>query len=203
MKTPTPGRGRVIALSTGLLAFFVLAGAVLSVEDVFTKLLPAASAEDSLRVTEIMYHPHGDRDSEFIELLNTGSETIDLTGVRFRRGIGFSFRDSHVQTLDPGERVLLVKDRGAFSKRNDTLSAGIGGEYSGRLSNDGEILELASGDDTCILRFAYKDSWYRSTDGDGHSLIIRDPYLPVGSWSEKEAWLPSSMKGGTPGREDG
>jgi hypothetical protein len=203
MRTSIQGRGRVLALSTGLLAFLVLTAAVLSVDDVVTRLRPAASAKDFLRVTEIMYHPKGERDSEFIELQNIGSGTMDLTGVRFRRGIGFSFQDSQVQMLDPGERVLLVKDRGVFSRRHGTLSAGIGGEYSGRLSNEGETLELTSGDGTCILRFAYNDTWYPSTDGNGHSLIIRDPHLPAGSWSEKEAWRPSSGKGGTPGRGDG
>src|SRR5690606_29261802 len=41
---------------------------------------------DYLRITEIMYHPEGDTDAEWIELTNTGSLPLDLGGVRFVEG---------------------------------------------------------------------------------------------------------------------
>src|SRR5690606_22138427 len=53
-------------------------------------------AQQQLRITEIMYHPAdgGDRDAEeyeFIELRNTGTEPLDLSGISFVDGIAFTF----------------------------------------------------------------------------------------------------------------
>ncbi|MBN1123631.1 MAG: lamin tail domain-containing protein, partial [Sedimentisphaerales bacterium] len=46
---------------------------------------------DNLRISEVMYHPAGDPNNEFIELQNIGEVTIDLSLVRFTDGIDFVF----------------------------------------------------------------------------------------------------------------
>ncbi|MBP8305396.1 MAG: CotH kinase family protein, partial [Phycisphaerae bacterium] len=74
---------------------------------------------ESLRVTEIMYHPldtgdPGDANAEYIELANVGSEAVNLNLVRFTEGIGFTFGD---MSLQPGRCVLVVKDLGVFTAR--------------------------------------------------------------------------------------
>ena len=163
----------------------------------------AAPPEDFLRVTEIMYHPEGNRHFEFIELQNTGPRVINLSEVVLRGGIEFSFQDSHVTTLGPGEYVILVKDRALAAKQYSTEDLRIGGEYSGRLSNGGESIVLAHGEvASCFFRLAYDDAWYPSTNGAGHSLVIRNPDLPKESWRKKENWRPSSLMGGSPGADD-
>ena len=43
---------------------------------------------------------------EWIELKNVGPGPLDLTPVRFTKGIDFDFAGSAVTTLEPGERVL-------------------------------------------------------------------------------------------------
>ncbi len=66
-----------------------------------------------LRVTELMYHPpspptpgiYTDEDYEFIELMNIGTETLDLSGVKSTEGIAFDFSGSgqtqeHVTLID-------------------------------------------------------------------------------------------------------
>ena len=45
---------------------------------------------ESLRISELMYHPK-DPNTEFIELTNVGTETINLALVRFSQGIDFTF----------------------------------------------------------------------------------------------------------------
>ncbi|MBN1806868.1 MAG: lamin tail domain-containing protein, partial [Sedimentisphaerales bacterium] len=45
---------------------------------------------ESLRVTEIMYNPD-DSDTEYVELKNIGTETINLNLVKFANGIDFTF----------------------------------------------------------------------------------------------------------------
>ena len=44
-----------------------------------------------LRITELMYDPAGGSDYEFIELKNTGTETLDLSNVSFTDGVDFAF----------------------------------------------------------------------------------------------------------------
>ncbi|MFT5409295.1 MAG: hypothetical protein ACI9NC_002016, partial [Verrucomicrobiales bacterium] len=67
---------------------------------------------DSLVISEIMYHPAADDLLEFVELQNVSSETLDLTGVRFTKGIDFDFPDG--MSIDPGAYLLVVADVAAF-----------------------------------------------------------------------------------------
>ena len=128
-----------------------------------------------LVLSEIMYNPTGDPEAEFIELLNTGSRNIDLTGVRFDSGVNFAFPDNTV--LGSGDRLLLLRDRIAFEARYGTLSDVQWFEYTGRLSNDGETLLLAGPSSQPIIDFTYNDRlpWPTSADGEGSSLVLLNP----------------------------
>jgi len=66
---------------------------------------------DNLRITEIMYHPQdtnepNDPNEEFIELMNIGTESINLNFVSFTRGIYFTFPDSKTPTT----RLFIISD---------------------------------------------------------------------------------------------
>jgi hypothetical protein len=143
--------------------------------------------ENALRITELMYHPgestisgFNDRnDFEFVELRNTGNETLDLTNVLIRDGIQFDFAQSSFQTLEPNQSVLVVRDRVAFEARYG-YGLPIAGQYNGRLSNGGERIVLEEGG-TVILDFEYQDVWYPSTDGGGSSLVIVNPMAARGA----------------------
>ncbi|MGE9270020.1 MAG: lamin tail domain-containing protein [Verrucomicrobiales bacterium] len=173
-----------------------------------------------LRVTEMMYHPaeassdaevaFGDEEFEFIELLNTGSESIGLSGVEFSGGIYFSFAEGEVLTLDPGEYVLVVNDMEAFAARySNAESLNIAGEYHGKfylqdgeLDNGGEAITLVDSLGREIQEFTYVDDWYPSTDGEGYSLTLTDPTADVSTWSSSSAWHASLLIGGTPGEDE-
>ena len=60
-----------------------------------------------LRFTEIMYHP-AIGGAEYLELQNTGPESLDISGVYFSDGIIFTFPPS--TTINAGERFVLVRD---------------------------------------------------------------------------------------------
>jgi hypothetical protein len=131
---------------------------------------------ENLRITEIMYHPlntgdPNDPNTEFIELKNIGSVTLNLNLVKFTEGINFTFPDIE---LDPNEFVVVVKDRNAFEAKYGT-SINIAGQYTGSLANDGEKIKLVDALGRTILDFEYKDGWHSITDGDGFSLTIIDP----------------------------
>jgi hypothetical protein len=164
----------------------------------------------ALRVTEIMYHPPPpesegpfDReDFEFLELQNTGEATVGLLGVKISGGVEFTFPDPHPgskTSLEPGEVVIVVKSREAFSARYGTEGIFVAGEYSGNLSNAGDRIIIEDLLSRSILDFSYSDDWQRSTDGGGPSLEILNPRAPAAAWSLGTSWRASRVLGGTPG----
>ncbi|MGB2806208.1 MAG: LamG-like jellyroll fold domain-containing protein, partial [Sedimentisphaerales bacterium] len=131
---------------------------------------------ESLRITEIMYHPRNagaltDPNEEFIELKNIGTSTLNLNLVQFTEGIHFTFPDME---LDPNECVVVVEDQGAFEAKYGT-SVNMAGQYTGSLANDGERIKLQDAIGQPILDFEYKDGWHSIADGDGFSLTMIDP----------------------------
>ncbi len=112
---------------------------------------------------------------EFIELTNTTSQTLDLTGVNFTAGVKFTFPDG--RTLAAGASVLVVRNTAAFLARYGApLSPLIAGEFqdSSELSNNGETITLADSAAAPITSVAYTDTapWPINADGGGHSLIF-------------------------------
>lgn len=156
---------------------------------------------ESLRITEIMYHPQspGDADDpneEFIELTNIGSETINLNLVSFTNGIDFTFPNIEIASNDS---IVIVEDIDAFESRYGG-DIPIAGEYSGKLSNNGERIRLQDAVGQTMLDFKYNDQWYDTTDGEGFSLTIIDPTRTTpDSWNQKDSWQPSADIGGSPG----
>ena len=131
---------------------------------------------ESLRITEIMYHPQdtgdpNDPNTEFIELKNIGQSTLNLNLAKFTEGIHFTFPNVE---LDPNECVVVVKDRGTFEAKYGT-SVNIAGQYTGSLANNGERIKLEDATGQTIIDFEYKDGWRSIADGDGFSLTIIDP----------------------------
>jgi len=173
----------------------------------------------NLVISELHYRPEDaspaeeaagftDRDDfEFLELMNSGSQTLDLTGVRFTNGITFDFTTAVPRALEPGERLLIVNNLAAFELRYGTgFSPLIAGEYSGNLSNDGELITLVDASDNVIHAFTYNDQspWPEGADGDGFSLVLIDPaQTPVPDHALPESWRASVASGGSPGDLDG
>ncbi len=159
---------------------------------------------ESLRITEIMYHPQSqnepnDPNEEFIELTNIGAETINLNLVKFTNGIDFTFPSLE---LAPGEYIVVVQDKAAFEARYGT-EVTIAGQYAGKLANDGERIRLEDAVGQTILNFSYKDGWYDGTDGQGYSLVIIDPLnTDPDSWDDKDSWRAGTNIGGSPGEDD-
>ena len=170
--------------------------------------LPSAG---NLVVAELMYHPpgatalepgYGDQDDfEFIRLMNAGSAPVDLRPARFSAGIGFNFASGSIGLLDPGESVLLVADRQAFTLRyGPQAAARIAGEFSGQLSNSGEWLRLENEGGQIILEFGYDDAppWPEKADGGGASLLLLQP-MSRPDHASAFNWTASAVPGGLGG----
>ena len=161
---------------------------------------------ESLRITEIMYHPQetgdpNDPNEEFIELKNIGTETINLNLVKFTNGVDFTFPNT---LLAAGDYIVVVKSLSAFAAQYPGFSGVIAGEYLGSLANEGERIKLEDAAGQTILDFRYEDGWRSLTDGEGFSLTIIDPTNPdPNSWGRKDSWRGSAYVGGSPGEDDG
>lgn len=180
-----------------------------------TFLLEEAATASNLAITEINYHPReatllekeeadpldlGNRDKfEFIELLNTSPNPINLADLSFTDGISFDFP---IQAVGPNERVLLIKDLDAYTSRyGNWIPAFPFAGYSGNLNNDGETLTLLDGNGAVISSLTYNDSgsWPSRPDGAGSSLEIIDP---SGDANDPANWAPSISYDGSPGTAD-
>ncbi|MFI5380704.1 MAG: lamin tail domain-containing protein [Tepidisphaerales bacterium] len=153
-----------------------------------------------LRITELMYDPTTSDDYQYIELQNTGSTTLDLTGVRLSGAVDFLFP---AMTLAAGQYVVVAANAAAFVSR---YGAGprVAGQYTGKLAHKGErvILQLPAPYDAAMLRFDYSSAWYPQTKGGGYSLVIQNPTFTPAYWSDSAAWRASSQPGGSPGQAD-
>ncbi|MFT5410081.1 MAG: hypothetical protein ACI9NC_002808 [Verrucomicrobiales bacterium] len=161
---------------------------------------------DGLVISEVMYKPGGGAALEFIEIKNVGSVTLDLSDVRFTKGIDFDFAGSVITSIAPGEYVLVVEDLAAFEATYGGALL-VAGEYqfstSNGLSNGGERLKLSFGAGSTIRDFVYDDElpWPTAPDVSGYSLVLIDPEsLPDHSVASN--WRSSTAPGGNPGSSD-
>jgi len=170
----------------------------------------------NLAITEIMYHPAPPTpaemaagftdadDFEFVELANTGGETIALGGAAFIDGIDLEF-DANV-TVAPGERVVVVANQAAFEYRYGAGLPVVGqygaDEEARQLANGGEEVRLRSILAATILNFQYADGWFDHTDGGGYSLVVRHPLQDPLLWNSEDGWRASWQYGGNPGEAD-
>jgi len=167
-----------------------------------------------LRVTEVMYSPRNPTgtetnggnsadDFEFIELQNTGGETVGLAGTKLTDGVSFDFTSGDVLTLDAGEYVVVVRSLSAFTNRyGNPVGMRIAGEYEGALDNGGEEVSLADGLGSNVLAFTYNDSrgWPLAANGAGHSLVARTLWgQDEGALDYGRNWRASAAIDGSPG----
>jgi len=213
LEVPAPPGLNTITIEAVNFSGEVIATDTIAIDNT-TPFEPASS--NNLVISEIMYHPSDptpaeisagftDADQfEFVELQNIGSVVVDLTNVRFSEGIDYQF--SSATTLNPGARIVVVRDRQAFLSRH--VGGGVTvaeGEFLNGtgLSNNGEPIELLSAGGTAIRGFAYDDDtpWPTAADGDGYSLVLIAPTSNP-DHALAQNWRSSSSEGGNPGSSD-
>jgi hypothetical protein len=149
-----------------------------------------------------MYNPAGGDDTEFVEVANISStEMVHLTGVRFSRGIQFTFPEG--LWLAPGQSVVVVKSRAAFvAAYPGVLETLIAGEFERgtSLANGGEALVLLAADGSTLREVTYDDAapWPTGADGDGASIELKTP-LENPDPNLAGSWQIDKTPGGSPG----
>jgi hypothetical protein len=138
-------------------------------------------------ISEIMYHPPVS-DAEYIELTNIETNQVPLFDAdvnepwRMTQGIDHVFPSAIPIVMEPGEKILLVRNSAVFGQEYSVLAGTRVFQWdSGALDNGGEILELSLPGDVDELgirqfirvdRVDYSDSapWPTGPDGGGTSL---------------------------------
>ena len=146
-------------------------------------------------INEIMYHPASLSDEdEFIELYNSTTQTVDLSGWKLRKGVDYTFPAGTL--LAPGAFAVVSPSPEAFLSHYGKMP--VLGPYSGHLANDGETLELmdAAGNTADQVKYRDEEGWPVVADGLGPSLERIHPDMDS---SFSQTWQ-AGPKGGTPGQ---
>ena len=181
-------------------------------EAAFTIYPPATSA--NLVVSKLHYNPPGptaaealagfsaDDNFEYIELVNIGAATLDLTSVTLSDAITFAFSGAAITTLAPGARVLVVANTGAFAMRYGG-GLPVAGAFAGSLHNSGELVRVLGAGGATIQQFTYDDlaPWPTAADGSGSALVLVNPATNPDP-NVAANWRASYVPGGVPGAVD-
>ncbi|MHC4536292.1 MAG: lamin tail domain-containing protein [Planctomycetota bacterium] len=165
---------------------------------IYVIALCAAQPGLGLVVSEVMYNPDADGGQlEFIELYNNRAVFEDITGYAFTNGISYVFETETI--IGPKEFLVVAQNPAALEAAYGIN--GVHGPFTGRLSNDGERVELSSANGEIVISFRYDDDmpWPVSADGTGHSLILAKQ---GGDPDEASTYSASTYIGGTPGGPD-
>ena len=176
----------------------------------YISLQNASNLNKFLRISELMVNPSpplpgelqlDNEEFEFIELVNTSEDiTLNLLGLRFIDGVSFDFTESPETELVPGQRIVVVRNIEAFSSRYNTDDILIAGQYSGKLNNGGERLELVAPINLYIRSMRYDRDDVPGTQGQGYSIVL--PATGSSRDFERDRFTPSSTFLGTPGRPE-
>jgi len=146
-----------------------------------------------LAITKINYHPaisteFPDSDAmEFLEIRNTGTTTVNLSGVYFT-GTGLVYQFPANSTLGPGLCVIIAANAAVFQTRYGFSPFG---QFTRHLSNSGEMLLIADafGNVIDLVEYADRTPW-PDADGNGSYLQLRDLALDN---SLPESWDASTQ----------
>jgi hypothetical protein len=147
-------------------------------------------------INEIHYDPDIKIEPvEFIELHNSGSASVDLSGWEFSAGINYRFAAG--TSLPPDGYLVVTQDRAAFQARFGVDALG---PWDGKLDNDGESITLRDAEGQTIDQVTYRRGFPWPTVGDppGYSIELVHPTFDNdlgGNWRASSIGDPVSPEG--------
>ena len=155
-------------------------------------------------INELMYDPiSGNDDDQYVELYNKGTNTVNLAGWQFTTGVTFTFPNV---TLAPNGYLVVARNlTNIFGKYPNLNSGNTVGNYSGKLSHNGELLTLVMPQtlytNTPILvaedqvSYSTGGRWGEWSSGGGSSLELIDPHSNhrvAANWADSDETQKSS-----------
>src|SRR5205085_332411 len=144
-------------------------------------------------INELMYNPiSGNDDDQYIELYNQGNNSVNLGNWQFTAGVTFTFPSNTI--IAPGAYLVVARNMTNLFSHYGSLSSGnTVGNYTGKLSHNGERLVLSMPDPfaktnshgnlTTNTLYVVEDEvtygtggrWGQWASGGGSSLELIDP----------------------------
>jgi hypothetical protein len=147
---------------------------------------------------ELMYDPiSGNDDDQYIELYNKGANTVNLAGWQLSSAVTFTFPSINIA---PNGYVVVGRNvANLFAKYPNLNSGNTVGNYSGKLSHNGELLVLSTPQtlNTNTLIMVVEDEvaygtggrWGEWSSGGGSSLELKDPranHRLASNWADSD-----------------
>jgi hypothetical protein len=156
-------------------------------------------------INELMYDPiSGNDDDQYIELYNKGTNPVNLAGWQLSSAVTFTFPGI---TISPNGYLVVGRNTtNLFAKYPNLNSANTAGNYTGKLSHNGELLVLSMpqtlNTNTPIMvaedqvSYGTGGRWGEWSGGGGSSLELKDPranHRLAANWADsddtqKSAW---------------
>jgi hypothetical protein len=176
--------------------------------------LPFTASAHQIIINELMYDSatHGTNE-EWIELHNTGSNSLVILNWKFTKGIDFTF--TQPVTVAAGGYVIVAANPGWFLANYPGVDSDIVvGGWTGTLANSGEALRLEDASGQEVDEVDYSDEgdwarrvyvpsvnhsgwdWFAAHRGTGKSVERINPNVATDSGQN---WAAGNIDGGTPG----
>jgi hypothetical protein len=147
-----------------------------------------------LVISKIMYNPDSTgifpdrKDLEFIEIINTGNESVNLAGIYFR-GTGFVYQFPASSLMGPNGKKILAGNKIAFTAKYGIAPSD---QFTRNLSDAGESLVLVDAFGNIIDSVSYSNSppW-PDADNNGKYLEMVDLLIDNSLASN---WMASTNK---------
>ena len=183
----------------------------------FTSATPGTNngpiTDGSIVINELMYDPiSGNDDDQYIELYNASTNTVSLADWQFTAGVTFTFPANAI--IGPNGFVVVGRNTANLLAHYTNLnSANTYGNYSGKLSHNGERVALAQpqsyfGSNTIYVvedevTYGTGGRWGQWSSGGGSSLELIDPHANhrlAANWADsddtqKSQWVTISNTG--------
>jgi hypothetical protein len=167
----------------------------------------AAALVDKVVLNELMYNPISrDDDDQFVELYNRGTAPVSLAGWRLAGGINFTFPTN--STLAADSYLVIARNLARLLTNYANLGpSNAVGNFSGRLSHDGERVVLAKSGIQILtnsfgepftnsyaipvdeVSYGTSGRWGKWADGGGSSLELIDPesnHRLAANWADSD-----------------
>jgi hypothetical protein len=152
-----------------------------------------------LVITKINYNPVSSvsfpvsNDHEFIEIENTSSATVNLSGIYFKE-LGITYQFPYNSTISGNSRLYLAAKATTFQSQNGFPAFG---QFTRNLSNKSQKIVLSDAFGNTIDSVEYFDSspWPTAADGNGSYLQLTSTSLDnnlASSWVASSAPLVTS-----------
>ena len=124
-------------------------------------------------INEIMYHPASENLLEgFVELYNSGTTTVNLSGWRFTKGINYVFPTNVTLNLAPGAYLVVASDAATFTNKYPGLNNSVSG-WTGAMTSHLRLVDNA-GQTVNEVNF--------SNDGDWAARVLTTNYNSFGHY---------------------